>query len=99
MDGFTAALNPSLGLLECCNSSRGENSCLRSRNRVEADGLKPKNEELSCISPCGVGIGFVQDKSGAFFVSTLTPEGVYDLKIIRNMRIMLKIEKHIINIK
>ncbi len=83
MDGFTAALNPSLGLIECCRRRRFkpiESFC--SNDCVEADGLSPEKGEVNTISPCGVGIGFLQDKSGSFFVSTLTPEGVYELKIV-----------------
>ena len=71
MDGFVAALNPSVGLFECCERRevRSKRSVL-SMSRVEDDGMK--------ASTFGVGIGFLQNKSGTLFVSTLTPEGVFD---------------------
>ena len=78
LNGFATAMNPSLGLLGCCEGRVGKSakSSCETNCGNKGDGLQPNDSELACsISSCGVGIGFLQDTSGALLVSTLMLEG------------------------
>jgi hypothetical protein len=82
MDGFIAAMNPSLGLIGCCDRRKGE-SMNRITNRGKFHGMQ--NVFADNISSFGVGVGFLQDKSGALFVTTLVPEGVGESSYIESV--------------
>ena len=73
MDGLIAAMDPSLGLIGCCDGRKGETvNCIPKRGNVH--GLQ--NVFADNISSFGIGIGFLQDKYGVLFVRTLEPEAV-----------------------
>ena len=79
MEGFTAAMNPSLGLLGCCHSRVGRSyesfGGMHRGNRDELDEGQPEISASGNTPPCGVGIELLQDNAGAFYVSGLIPEG------------------------
>jgi hypothetical protein len=70
-DGFTRAMNPSLGLFRCCEWREEKN--IRGRNVLTSDGAR--SNVGGERGNCGVGIGFLLDESGALVVRTLVPEG------------------------
>jgi hypothetical protein len=73
MDGFIAAMNPSIGLIGCCNGRKGE-TVNHTPHRGKVHGLQ--HAFADNISSFGVGIGFLPDPSGVLFVGTLVPEGL-----------------------
>ncbi len=80
MEGFTNAMNPSIGLFRCCDIINSKS--FRDSNRVDLDVVKLNRANYRGVQRksalFGVGIGFLPDKSGALVVKTLTPEGVYE---------------------
>ena len=82
MQGFLVAMNPSLGLVGCCDCREGRVSrTARGTNWGKLDVVQtevhPKKGSTSNMYLCGVGIEFLQDDSGALFVSALIPQGAY----------------------
>ncbi len=67
MEGFFAAMNPSLGLVGCCDCREGKFD----------EEVQLSHGVTSKTSRCGVGINFLQDKTGALYVSALVPHGAY----------------------
>jgi hypothetical protein len=74
MEGFFAAMNPSLGLVGCCDC----------REDKFNDEMQLNHGVTSRTVRCGVGIDFRQDKTGALYVSALVPHGAYTKKYERN---------------
>jgi hypothetical protein len=102
LNGFVVAMQPSIGLLGCCDdTSKKANKKSYLSNRGKDEGLPTEignPEPAGSKSPCGVGIGFLQDTSGALLVSTLLREGPHDTDHFRgilNFRIVLHIPERI----
>ncbi len=73
MDGFAMALSPSLGLIGCCSGRMGksEKSC-PDEQELKTGLTGPASKE----SPCGVGIDYRRDESGALVVIELSIGGL-----------------------
>ena len=72
MHGFATAMDPSFGLLRCCDGREGKLINNQNGRRSRGDQSNRDNGNAGLF---GVGIGFLPDKSEALVVSTLIPQG------------------------